>query len=63
MGRRWLYRSRQLGLFNCNHEAGVQCYTPGLVYRSVVLDWLSVVYIRLNQLLALDGSLTMMIQH
>lgn len=61
--RKWLNRSRELRALKSDPEARVECYKLGLVCRSVVLDWSSVVYFRLNQLLALDGSFTMMIQH
>lgn len=62
-GRRWLNGSRLLRALKSNPEARVECYKLGSVCRCVVLDWLSVVYFRLNQFLALDGSFAVMIQH
>lgn len=62
-GRGWLGGSRLLTVLKSSSEARVECYKLGSVCRCVVLDWLRVVYFRLNQLLALGGSFTVMIQH
>lgn len=60
-GRRWITGADRV--LKSNPEASVECSQLGLVCRFIALGWLSVVYFRLNQLLALDGSFTMMIQH